>query len=390
MAAQEFDVVVIGAGPAGAAAAATAAAAGLNVALIDHKTFPRDKLCGGLITGRSLRYFEEIFDEPLSVDPLERKDRIAFSYQGRPLGVIDDAPPLYLSMRWDLDHYLVRRAVARGAADMTGQAVAVLDMPARRVVLKDGRHIGYGVLIGADGVNSMVARALYGKSFDRARIGFGLEIEAPREESPEAAGIQVDIAAARWGYGWCFPKGCSTTIGVGGLLAENHDMKAAMSAYLAGQGIDAEACRFRGQFLPFGDYRKNPGNGNVLLVGDAAGLVDPITGEGIAYAMKSGQIAALAAADAILQRRPDTALKEYRYRLRPIHRSLRIANMLRPLIFRRGFQRGFERAFRSSSTVRRQFLKLLAGEVEYGAILAACVWRLPRLLRLMLPSRDPR
>ncbi len=390
MDARTFDVVVIGAGPAGSAAAATAAAAGLRVALIDHKSFPRDKLCGGLITGRSLGYYTEIFGTPLDVSPLERKEKIAFRFRGRPVGTIDDAPPIYLSMRWDFDHHLVKRALAHGAVDMTGRSVERVDLASRCVVLKDGRSISYGVLIGADGVNSMVARALFGQSFDRARIGFGLEVEAPAEPGAHEMPVSVDIAAAAWGYGWSFPKSCSTTIGVGGLLSENSDMKGAMSSYLAGRGVEMAPRRFKGQFLPFGDYRKSPGQDAILLAGDAAGLVDPITGEGIAYAMKSGQLAALAAVRAVQSGKPVRALADYRRKLRPIHRSLRMAVMLRPLIFRPRYQRMFETAFRNSATVRRRYLELLAGEVEYGAIVRACLRRLPRMLRFLVLSKGAR
>ncbi|WP_306113765.1 MULTISPECIES: NAD(P)/FAD-dependent oxidoreductase [unclassified Roseovarius] len=390
MGAELFDVVVIGAGPAGSAAAATVAAAGHSVALIDRKAFPRDKLCGGLITGRSLRYFAEIFGAPLDVTPLERRAAITFQFQGRPMGTIHDAPPVYLSMRWDFDHHLVKQALVRGAVDLTGQEIAEVDLAARHVVLSDGRRIGYRVLIGADGVNSMVARTLFGQSFDHARIGFGLEIEAPANPRAQEMPISVDIAAAAWGYGWSFPKQGSTTIGVGGLLAENEDMKGAMASYLAGQGVEGAAKSIKGQFLPFGDYRKLPGKGAVLLAGDAAGLVDPITGEGIAHAMKSGQTAALAAVGAIRSGRPEHALTAYRRRLRPLHRSLRAATLLRHLIFRPRCRRMFETSFRNSSSVRRQYMELLAGELEYGVIVKACFRRLPRILRLLIQSKGVR
>ena len=388
--AEHYDVVVVGAGPAGAAAAYTAAAQTARVALIDHKSFPRHKLCGGLITGRAKRYFREVFDTDLAVDPLDRKDVIEFRFQGRPAGVIDGAPPMYLSMRWDLDHYMCGLAIARGAEDMTGLGVNEIDMDGRVITLKDGRRIGYGVLIGADGVNSMVARCLFGQSFDHKRIGFGLEIEAAGKDLRPDDPIRIDIAAARWGYGWCFPKCRSTTVGVGGLLAENEDMKSVMAAYLSSLGMDDGLSACKGQFLPFGDYRKRPGKGAVLLAGDAAGLVDPITGEGIAYAIRSGQLAARAAAKALQVGRPERALGLYRRQLRPTCRALWAANMLRPLVFRAGFRGAFEKGFRNSATVRRQYLDLLAGECEYGVIVAACLRRFPRLIRLMLLSKGVR
>ncbi|WP_439526048.1 geranylgeranyl reductase family protein [Roseovarius mucosus] len=384
---QRFDVIVIGAGPAGASAAYVAARAGLRVALIDRKTFPREKLCGGLITGRARRHYAEIFGHEMPFDPQDRKTTVDFRYRGQPVGLIEDAPALCATMRWDMDAMLCGHAMAAGAQDYTGQAVAEIDCDARRVTLKDGAMLQYEVLIGADGVNSQVARALFGQPFDRQRIGFGLEIEARGAHLNPAGPIRIDLAAAQWGYGWVFPKRCSTTVGVGGLLSENPDMKQAMSAYCEMLGIDAADLHVKGQFLPFGDFRKMPGQGAVLLAGDAAGLVDPITGEGIGYAMQSGQLAAKAALAALNAGRPQTALSHYRRALRPVHRALRMARLIRPVIFLPALEPGFARAFRRSSTLRHEYLRLMAGEVEYGQILTRLVLRLPRLGLLALRAR---
>ncbi|WP_375554601.1 geranylgeranyl reductase family protein [Roseovarius mucosus] len=384
---QRFDVIVIGAGPAGASAAYVAARAGLRVALIDRKTFPREKLCGGLITGRARRHYAEIFGHEMPFDPQDRKTTVDFRYRGQPVGLIEDAPALCATMRWDMDAMLFGHAMAAGAQDFTGQAVAEIDCDARRVTLKDGAMLQYEVLIGADGVNSQVARELFGQPFDRQRIGFGLEIEARGAHLNPAGPIRIDLAAAQWGYGWVFPKRCSTTVGVGGLLSENADMKQAMSAYCEMLGIDAADLHVKGQFLPFGDFRKMPGQGAVLLAGDAAGLVDPITGEGIGYAMQSGQLAAKAALAALNAGRPQTALSHYRRALRPVHRALRMARLIRPVIFLPALEPGFARAFRRSSTLRHEYLRLMAGEVEYGQILTRLVLRLPRLGLLALRAR---
>ncbi|ARE83708.1 geranylgeranyl reductase family protein [Roseovarius mucosus] len=384
---QRFDVIVIGAGPAGASAAYVAARAGLRVALIDRKTFPREKLCGGLITGRARRHYAEIFGHEMPFDPQDRKTTVDFRYRGQPVGLIEDAPALCATMRWDMDAMLCGHAMAAGAQDYTGHAVAEIDCDARRVTLKDGAILQYEVLIGADGVNSQVARALFGQPFDRQRIGFGLEIEARGAHLNPAGPIRIDLAAAQWGYGWVFPKRCSTTVGVGGLLSENADMKQAMSAYCEMLGIDAADLHVKGQFLPFGDFRKMPGQGAVLLAGDAAGLVDPITGEGIGYAMQSGQLAAKAALAALNAGRPQTALSHYRRALRPVHRALRMARLIRPVIFLPALEPGFARAFRRSSTLRHEYLRLMAGEVEYGQILTRLVLRLPRLGLLALRAR---
>ncbi|WP_412506038.1 geranylgeranyl reductase family protein [Roseovarius sp. SYSU LYC5161] len=373
------DIVIIGAGPAGSAAAATACGLGLQTALIDARRFPRDKLCGGLITGRSRRHYRDIFGQDMPGALADRKTAPEFHLHGQPLGPINDVPPLDLTMRWDFDAATHAKAIAAGAVDMSGHRVTGLDRVARRLTLGDGRHLRYGVLIGADGVNSWTARQLFGAAFDRATIGFALEIEAAGAHLDPAAPIRIDIAAVAWGYGWRFPKSCATTVGVGGLMARNGDMKAAMHRYMAQLGIAEDAARLKGQFLPFGDFRKVPGQGAVLLAGDAAGLVDPITGEGIAHALHSGQLAARAAHAALAGGGPETALRRYQRLLRPLHRELRMARLLRPLFHVPALQRRLAPAFRQSTTLKRQYMDLLAGEAGYGDILRGLARRVPAL-----------
>jgi geranylgeranyl reductase family protein len=372
-----FDILIIGAGPAGTAAAVTACNAGLTAAIIDKAKFPRAKLCGGLITGRSRILYREIFGQDLAPALFEQRDRIAFFANGAPLGGEVDSPPIYLTMRWDMDAHLLDMARAAGATDLTGQRIAQLDANAVSATLEDGRTITGRVMIGADGVNSIVARTLFGRAFDPATIGFALETEAPFDLTPQT--IRVDLGAADWGYGWRFAKAGSTTIGIGGLEARNPAMKSALAAYRAQMGDDSDT-RIKGHFLPFGDYRRIPGRGRVLLAGDAAGLVDPITGEGIAYAMQSGAAAAVAAARSIAKDRPDAALPAYRRALRPIHRALRMACWLRPLMFGARGQRLFHHAFARSAVLKGAYLRLLAGQTEYPAVCALVLRRLPGAL----------
>jgi len=144
--------------------------------------------------------------------------------------------------------------------------------------------------------------------------------------------------------------------------------------------LDADPKRFKGHHLPFGDFREVPGRGAILLAGDAAGLVDPITGEGIAFAMKSGQLAAQAALDALAQQTPERALRLYQTNLKEMHRNLRIARRLRRIIFAPRWQGAFVSTFRRSGTVRMQYMRLLAGEVEYPALAWSVLRRLPKYL----------
>lgn len=370
----DYDIAVIGSGPAGAAAAATARRLGLSVALVDRHVFPRDKLCGGGVTGRALTAYREIFGE--TPPDLDCKTRFTFHAHGRHLADLDEMPAMYLTTRLSLDNAMHAAALRAGAEGYQDRFESY-DAETGTLTLHSGTRLRCRLLIAADGVKSAVARLLYGASFDQRRIGFALETEAAPVD-PDAP-VRIDFGAAEWGYGWHFPKKGTTTIGVGGIHARNPDLKQAMARYL-GQFETGEGLKIKGHHLPFGDLRRVPGRGRVLLCGDAAGLVDPITGEGIGHALRSGAFAAEAAAEALAENAPDTALKRYRARLRPIQRDLRLARSIRWLLFSPAMKPVFIRAFRSTGGLRYDYMRLLAGEIDYPDIMRRLVRRLPNFL----------
>ncbi|MGH1464272.1 MAG: geranylgeranyl reductase family protein [Cognatishimia sp.] len=384
---QTFDVIVVGAGPAGSAAAAWIARSGHSVALIDKATFPRDKLCGGLFTERSRTYHNEIFAKDFQISKAVTKNNVTLWHAGQSLGTITDIPPLHLTMRRNLDADLHALALSKGASDFSGQAIVKIS--GTSVQLGTDQTITGKVLIGADGVNSMVARQLFGQAFEHDQIGFALEIEAPLPAQPaEKQPLRIDFDAAKWGYGWSFPKQKSVTIGIGGLHRLNPDMKTRLTQYLDQLNI-AKGPKVKGHFLPFGHFKTSPGQGAVLLAGDAAGLVDPITGEGIAYALKSGQLAAQAAIEALTDNAPATAFKRYKRALRPIHRDLRIARALRSLIFSDRVAPIFYKKLKSSGQLRQDYMALLGGELEYPQILRKIILHLPRIFFRKQVSKAP-
>jgi len=373
----DFDLVILGAGPAGTAAATKARRLGLTAALVDKATFPRAKLCGGLVTGRCAAHLADIFGMQITADLFETRRNFEFFLKDQSLGALNDVPPLHLTMRWDFDHRLLQNALAAGAADYTGHRIEALDFEENNVELASGESLTYKLLIAADGVQSPTAKALFGKPFSQNTIGFALEVEAPSQAPTEATPIRIDFAAADWGYGWSFPKKSSTTIGLGGLHAQNPDMKSHLAAYLDKLGT-GQTAKVKGHFLPFGAPRPTPGKGNVLLVGDAAGLVDPITGEGIGHAIHSGALAARAAKTALDQGDTRGALPLYTRATRPIRRAIAQARVLRPLIFSTRLQPFFARTFAASQTLKRDYMHLLSGELEYTALLRRTTLRLPR------------
>lgn len=384
--AKSFDLLVLGSGPAGSAAAITAARAGLSVALIDKSAFPRDKLCGGGITGRSTRYMAETFDLRPDAHLFLPSTRFRLTFSGRTIGEEAQAPVLQMTMRREFDAELHARAVDAGAQVFAPVKISAIDTDTPSITLADGRILTGRVLIGADGANSAVARALYGRAFDPAKIGFGLEVELDRELIEDNT-TEIDLGAAQWGYGWVFPKNDTITVGVGGVHVKNPDMKAHFRDYLAlhAPHLDAEKVKCKGAFLPFGAYRKVPGRGSVLLAGDAAGLVDPITGEGIAWAMKSGQYAGQAAAEALQHDKP--AMDAYMARIGYIHREMAAARRIRALIYATPVRNYFPRAVERHPSMTRSYLRLLAGELDYADLGHKVLWRIARRLGASLLRR---
>ncbi|MBK5928328.1 geranylgeranyl reductase family protein [Rhodobaculum claviforme] len=358
-----YDVAVIGAGPAGAAAARHAAGLGLQVALVDRAVFPRDKLCGGGVTGRAATALRDVFGLGITPDLFRSTARVRFQAGTRVLGRIEDAPPLHMTMRRAFDARLQRAACAAGAVAVERARLSGIDTATRRITLEGGGGLSYGVLIGADGVNSAVARHLFGRAFDPATIAFALEVEAP---TPPDDWLEIDFDAAPWGYGWAFPKHDTLTLGVGGIHRANPDLRARLEAYLARHGVAASGLRCKGAFLPAGDVRAVPGRGAVVLAGDAAGLVDPMTGEGIAHAITSGRLAAEAAAAALAGGRPDSALSHYARALAPLQAEIRLARRLQALVFGPLTHGPMMSLVAARPGLQRRAVRLLAGEVDYA------------------------
>jgi menaquinone-9 beta-reductase len=366
------DLIVVGAGPSGAAAAMEACKAGLRVALIDKAAFPRDKLCGGGITGRALGYIKAVFG-PLPADLLHACGQVRMVAGAQEICVLPDARTPSMTMRLALDGYLRGRAIAAGAEDFCGNRIAELDLGRGVVRLADGRQVSAPIIIGADGVNSQVARQLYGRAHDPARVGFALEAEV---SGPSSQTMELDLTAAPWGYGWDFPKANGRTLGIGGLAVLNGDLKPRFEAWLRAKGIDPATVTIKGHHLPFGEFREAPGRNHVLLAGDAAGLVDPITGEGIGWAIRSGQLAGQAADAALRMNTPNRALALYQASMSDVLRELRRARMLSKLVYHPFMQHRFLRVLARSTRLQSRYMSLMAGEMDYADV------HLGRVLRI--------
>ncbi len=381
-----FDVIVVGAGPAGSAAAHVLAGQGMKVALVEKHVFPRDKLCGGLLSDRARKEFIPVFGkEKWEIIEKMRAQGASFYYRERYLNGVHDYQPFFFTSRIHFDASLAALAQRKGAYLMEGAPMSSVAADRRGVRVKGGAFLKADFIVGADGVSSRVAAAV-SLSAPSKNLALGLEIEMPLEQTTRAVvDPEIYLGVAKWGYGWIFPKRQTQTVGIGGLLTKNQDLKKAFEIFLHQCYGRIPAVRWRGYPIPFGNYKRRPGQANTLLIGDAAGLVEPVTGEGIAFAIQSGRLAAQAIVQAANAGRPETALDHYLLEYRRIANLHFQAKMVRYLIFSAPTQPLFATLLPRSKNVVRKYLDLLAGEIDYKDYMR---WAINKLGKRMLPHRS--
>ncbi|MDP6607031.1 MAG: geranylgeranyl reductase family protein [Dehalococcoidia bacterium] len=296
----EHDVIVVGAGPAGSTAARELATRGRDVLMLDRARFPRVKPCGGVVSLRSA-----------SLLPFDLSPVIEHVVSGAYVRLGDGAqverttagPLAYMTQRSRLDHFLAERAQEAGAQFRDGSGGLVRSVQQRggeyEVAVNGAVHRAR-VLIGADGANGVVGNKL---GFEHAResaVALEANVPCPGGVPPWLEGrVALQLGRVAGGYGWVFPKGDHLNVGAGGWkTVVGGELRASLDRLCRTYEIDpATLTNLRGHHLPM----MRPGAplwaGGALLIGDAAGLVDPLSGEGIYAAMASGIAAAPAVDD---------------------------------------------------------------------------------------------
>ena len=299
-----YDVIIVGMGPAGASAAAALSRGGLAVLGLDKDNHPRYKVCGGGLSARIEQLLEPGFRSVVE----QTIKGVQFVHRGRdPLLIESSEAIAYMVMRDRFDHYLVQQAIHAGTDIRTGDSVEGITQDSNGVEVFTGqRRFRAHVVIGADGANSLVARQLFpNRSQYRAPA---LESEVQIGEGrhfPGSTTILVDVGAARQGYGWIFPKRECLSVGVGEFRRKATNLRATFERFVKEErGLSGwEVPRPVGHPIPA--YSEPEGsqrsegcstfvNGRAALIGDAGHLVDPLFGEGIYYAVRSGQMVARA------------------------------------------------------------------------------------------------
>ena len=307
------DVIIAGAGPAGAVAARTLALAGVRVMLVDKAEFPRNKPCGGGVSARALHRFpwlraamNGIDVHPISVLQLQGPG-------GDVMEMTSRDPSMLLIRRMEFDHALVREAERAGAVLCERFEIAQVDTRPDSVTLRarDGRQLSAPFVIAADGVHSVIAKRLgVNAGWPPQQIALDMMEETPvetlRPERPDVMWVSYGYRGFD-GYAYVFPKTRHVNVGIGCLLSEYkrrvgehpYDLQSRFVGDLVADGA-LHGRSDRQSFTPFlipvgGPLRRaHDRSGRVLFAGDAGGFVNAFTAEGIYYAMISGELAARA------------------------------------------------------------------------------------------------
>jgi len=388
-------VAIIGAGPAGAMAAVRLARAGASVLLFDP-SHPREKPCGGGLTGRALALVGDVLDvgamgavvarsaliEPPS--PTHQHD-VQVSLLDR--GATPQSTPLIVS-RTVFDRALTHAAEVAGARLITEKVVDIRRCDARMTVCTNRREHVVDQVLGADGATSIVRKKL-GAPFTRRQLSVAAGFFV-RGATAEA--IVIKSTSGYPGYLWSFPRLDHLAVGICA-PATHHitapELRAAARAWITLHGLHRgttlEPYSWPIPSAGFADARRLAVSGpGWMLLGDAAGLVDPLTREGIYYALLSGQWSA----DALVAQSGPDAAAAYAARIRSeIQPELARAARLSGLFFSPAFSSLFVDALRQSAAIRSTFVDLVAGNQPYRGLrrrlLGTREWRLAgRAIRL--------
>jgi geranylgeranyl reductase family protein len=317
---KRFDVIVVGGGPAGSMTGYRLAEAGASVLLLDKARFPRDKPCGGGLTMRAVQHL------PVDVTPVveERIDVVELRFRYGEAVVRRSAQPfVWMTQRRRLDAFLLDAARERGVEVMDGVAVKVEE--GNVVSVKGGESFAADVLVGADGANGTTGKAV--GLGGGTRNGVAYEGNAPygtiSQERYEHR-VVIEIADIPGGYAWVFPKGDHANVGVGCWQEEGPNIREHLRRVCEAHDLDPDQLEnLRGHRLPLRMPATRLAGERALVVGDAGGLLDPVSGDGMYECFYSARLATAAITELLAGRA--TTLRPYEAAvdaaLSPLHRA---------------------------------------------------------------------
>ncbi len=385
------DAIVVGLGPAGSAAAYTLASRGLDVIAFDKETFPRYKSCGGCISTK----IERILDFDISRVYEDTVYGATFTYKsGRTTDIMSDRPVGHNVMRDRFDALLVSKAGEAGSKIVEGCRITELRDEGSHVVAKCGTGQTYRArfLVGADGSSGLVGREVFGLNPRECAVSVTAEIPYRKEELNVSGRLFIDFGSIPFGYGWIFPKKNFLSVGmagdaakVGGRVKDYFNAFVSSHEVLKGLKIKEKI----GWTVPIFYNGAAPSvKGRVILAGDTGHLVDPFIGEGIYYAIRTGEAAANTVAECVDMGKSDLGAYQ-EWLSKEIYPEFRAAEKLSDLVY--NHPRLWYSILEKDPLVMHKFYDVIRGEDNcdsfYNSIYQSVTSRPWKILRRWVESK---
>lgn len=282
-----FDVIIIGAGPAGTAAAFDLLENGARVLLIDKMEFPRKKACAGGITPKAYHLFK--YDISSVIHRSCRCVRVT-DKKGASFDIREDDPLCYMTQREELDYFSLQKVIQKGAQFRIARKIRDISQSASNVrITTDTGTFAAFFLIGADGANSRVRRLTHSQVIWQKQVALEADVYVDR---PDRFEMEFDFSGVRNGYQWIFPKADHVNVGLYAVGRDRGFQTRQLTDYVQKRLGPYPLKKIKGYPICTGGQGCHQAGKRVLLAGDAAGLAEKLLGEGIYFALKSGQLAA--------------------------------------------------------------------------------------------------
>lgn len=366
MAKNYYDVIIVGAGPSGATLAYELAKQGIDVIVLEKEKFPRYKCCAGGITHKVLNLLD--FDISEAIEETIFDIRLVYKLEKSYLGH-SDKPLLYTVQRDIFDNLLVERAQQYGAKFLDRQRVIKIEINKGLVeVTTQGETYYSGLIAGADGAYSTVVKELCIKRKIDYIVGIETELRVPDYELEKwGKSVEIDFGRIRGGYAWLFPKHNYLSVGAGCQFSEAKSLKYHYESFIDYLNLGKYApFRTSSLLIPVIKDKVTCCGERFVLLGDAAGLADPQTGEGIYNAILSAQLCAPAIMNSLTEKRND--LQSYQQSIDQIILPELIISKKAATLSARFPHLVFSLLTRNKR-IWKNVCKLLRGETNYNTII---------------------
>lgn len=360
-----FDCIVVGAGPAGSSIAYHLARENIDVLLLDSNAHPRSKPCGGGLTVRARRLLHVDVSQVIEKDINHMV--ITCSYEN-PVFLETPEPFAYMLMRDKFDHLLLNAARSSGAECLEQCTASSIEIAPHEVVVQTSHGTFTAkILVGADGANGITYKVLNPNL--KRNLAFCIEgttLPNVLPNIPYKDSVFLTYGNIRHGYGWMFPKRDNFSLGVG-TFNKNPDIKKYFTNHLSTVGVpdDSSAIHVAAHPIPLFTKGFRISGERVILLGDAAGLGDPLSGEGLYAALKTAELGAECVRDAL--RNGEFSMAPYAQLVKStMLPELRSAQLVAKLFY--SFPKLFHKIFQVSPKLLYDYFKVISNANSYSAL----------------------